>query len=140
MDLQALISYLTEGLDAEQAKVVTDALKHEKVSAKVGGLKQQKEFDELAQRENALRLELEGEGEQKPGAKKYKEWYEKNYAAVVKLQQDQAKYVEKYGTLEAPKKTDDKTKTKNQTLTLSEQDIAKLVDKRIQEGYAPRWS
>lgn len=141
MDLEALISYLTEGLDADQSKAVRDALKNEKVSSKVGGLRQQRELDELQQREATLKAELEGDGAQKLGAKAYKEWYDKNYAAVVKLQQDQAKYIEKYGTLEAPKPQDQQQQQQQQNLQgLTPEQVQQLVDKRIQEGYAPRWS
>lgn len=140
MDIQELITWATEGLTEEQAKPVREALSRESVKSKAGGLRAQKELDDLQARETALRGELEGDGPQKPGAKAYKEWYDKNYAAVVKLQADQAKYVEKYGSLESPKTSE----TQPLGSAMTKEEIERLVDQRanahIQGTYAPQWS
>ena len=139
MDLQTFISTLTEGLEPEQAKIVKAAIERDAVKGKIEPtLKQAREYDTLATREADLKAQLDG-GPNKPGAKAYQEWYEKNFAAGQKLQADQARYVEKYGTLEAPK-GDAPAPVPATGKTYSDEDIARMVDKRIQEGYAPRWS
>lgn len=137
-----LINYLTEGLDEEQARSVRDALKNAKVAERAGSLKAAKEYDTLAEKEAALRAELEGGGPDKPGAKAYKDWYDKNYAAVQALVGERQALVERYGTLDAPKgaaPVDDKGKPVP-AAGLSEADIQRMVDARIQGGYADRWS
>lgn len=143
MTKKELLDYLTDGLDDEQAKAVRDAFKNDKVAERAGTLKAAKEYDDLAARETALKAELEG-GPEKPGAKAYREWYEKNYGLVKALQEERAALVDKYGTLDAPKGAappPDPAKPGDKLPAgLSKEDIARLVDERIQGGYADRWS
>lgn len=140
MTTHELIAYLTEGLDDDQANAVRNAFKNSKVAERAGSLKAAKDFDDLAARESALKAELEG-GPEKPGAKAYRDWYEKNYAAVQALQTEKAALIEKYGTVDAPK-TAAATLTAGEkpTAGMTEADIQRMVDQRIQTGYAPRWS
>lgn len=135
MDVNALIEMLTEGLDSEQAAIVRKAVERDSVKTKASGLKQQSEYDAIAAKQAQLEAELNGANGQ-PGSKKYQEWYEKNFPEIQKLQERAAAYEAKYGTLEAPKEP-----VVNQQQTgLSEADIQRLVDQRIQTGYAPQWS
>lgn len=142
MTKKELLDYLTDGLDDDQAKAVRDAFKNDKVAERAGTLKAAKEYDDLAARETALKAELEG-GPEKPGAKAYREWYEKNYGLVKALQEERAALVDKYGTLDAPKgatPVDPAKPGDKLPAGLSKEDIARLVDERIQGGYADRWS
>ncbi len=140
MTKKELLDYLTDGLDDEQAKYVKDALANEKIASRLTGLKQNKEYDALAAKEAELRAELEG-GPEKPGAKAYREWYEKNYAAVQALQTERQALVDKYGTLDQPKGAApvDPKPNASAAAGLTEADIARMVDSRIQTGYSPRW-
>lgn len=135
MTKDELLAYLTEGLTDEQRKYVTDALASEPIAKKLTGLRAQKELDEIAAREASLRAELDG-GPDKPGAKAYRDWYEKNYAAVVKLQADKTALEAKLAA--GPGTGDDKKP--DLPAGLSAADISRLVDERIQGGYADRWS
>jgi hypothetical protein len=135
MTKKELLDYLTDGLDDEQAKAVRDAFKVGKVAERAETLRAAKEYDDLAARETALKAELEG-GPEKPGAKAYREWYEKNYAAVVKLQQDKTELEAKLAAGGAAPADP----AKPPVLTgLSKDDIERMVDARIQGGYAGRW-
>src|SRR5581483_578850 len=84
-------------------------VKNEKAAAKVTGLRQSREYDELAARAEALNKILEGDGNT-PGAKKYMEWYQKNYGVIQSWQQELGqlrtavgRYQERYGSLDDPK-------------------------------------
>lgn len=142
MDIKELIPFLTEGLDKEQADAVRAALDNPKVQSRASELRQAKDLKAIEDAKAALQLELEGDGPQKLGAKAYKEWYEKNFAEVQKLQAREAAYVAKYGSLDNPTTTTptDPAKPGATNVQLDPAEIAKLVDKRIQEGYAGRWS
>lgn len=136
-----LIAYLTEGLDDEQATAVRNAFKNAKVAERAGSLKAAKEFDDLAAREASLKAELEGNGPDKPGAKAYAKWYEDNYAKVQALQSERTALIEKYGTVDAPKgaaPVDKKEEKLPAGFTAA--DVQRMVDERIQGGYADRWS
>jgi len=146
MTRDEFIAYMTNGLDADSAQTVREsiqaAFKNSVVASRAEQLKGASEWDALAKREADLKAELEG-GPEKPGAKAYQEWYAKNYPAVQKLMQDKAALEAKYGTLDAPKgdvKVDDKKVDDKSLAGLSAADVAKLVDERIQGGYADRWS
>lgn len=128
MEVNELVAYLTEGLTAEEAAVVRKSVERDNVKSKVSGLKQQSEFDALQARAQALQEAMDG-GPNKPGAKAYQEWYDKNYAAVQKLQADNQKYQEKYGTLEAPKAAP------AEAPVMTKEDIQRMVDERWQGAH-----
>lgn len=136
-EIAILDQTLTEGLTADQAAVVRAALQRDTVKSKTLAIRQQKDLDDLVARRAALEAELEG-GPEKPGARAYQRWYDENFAKVSKLQQDKAKYVEKYGELDAPK--DPGTPKTG----LSEAEIQVLIERgveaKIQSQYAPRWA
>ena len=142
MDVNDLITMLTEGLPPEQAAVVRSAIERDSVKAKASGLKQQSEYEQLVQRQQALQQELEGDAATgKLGAKAYREWYDKNYNAVLDLQKRAEAYERKYGTLENPTNQDPtKTTPPNTAPAMTPEQIAAEVDRRIQAGYAPKWS
>jgi len=127
------------GLDEATAKAIMAAAANEKVNAKAAGLVQRKEYDSLEARAAALELSMNGTKD-KPGAVAYQKWYTDNFAAIQKLQQDVARYTERYGTLDEPKNPP----ANPPAPAFDEKKIAEMiaagVDKRIQEGYGSRWS
>lgn len=137
-EIAILDQTLTEGLPAEQAAAIRAVLQSASVKAKPLAIRQQKDLDDLVARRVALEAELEG-GPDKPGARAYRQWYDENFARVQQLQKDQAKYVEKYGALDAPKEPTTAPKT-----GLSEAEIQVLIERgveaKIQGQYAPRWA
>jgi len=135
MEINELISMLTEGLEPDQAKIVRDAVSRDSVKAKASSLKQAKEYETLQAQYAAAQAELEGDAAQgKLGTKAYKDWYDKNYPEIQKVQQRIAAYQEKYGTLEAPKVEETKPTTPK---NLSDEDIQRIVDSRFQATFAP---
>jgi len=146
MTRDEFIAYMTNGLEAESASAVREsiqaAFKNSVVASRAESLKAAKEYDDLAAREAALKTELEGTAEV-PGTKAYAQWYAENFPKVRKLMADKAALEAKYGTLDAPKPgdqnvSDDKDKNKLPT-SLTQADIDKMVDNRIQAGYGNRW-
>lgn len=142
MEINDLITMLTDGLDPTDAAIVRKAIERDAVKAKAVTLKQQSEYDAINARLIAFQQELEDQGQPgqagyKAGAKTYANWYQQNYPKIQKLQEDKAKYEAKYGTLEAPT-------TQSTTTTVGKQftdaDIQALVDQRIQQQYSPKWS
>ena len=146
MEINDLISMLTDGLPADQAAIVRAAVERDAVKAKAAGLKQQSEFDALQARITAFQQELEDQGTPgqqgyKAGAKTYQKWYTDNYPAIQKLDADLKAYKDKYGTLENPKGTPTTTTTTTEGAKVYTQaEIDAMVDARIQQQYAPRWS
>ncbi len=143
MTRDEFIAYMTSGLDADAAQQVREsiqaAFKNSVVASRAEQLKGAKEWDDLAKREADLKAELEG-GPDKPGAKAYQEWYAKNYPAVQKLMADKAELEAKLAGA-APagdKKVDDKKI--DPATGLTQADVQRMVDERIQGGYADRWS
>lgn len=136
MDINELTAWLTDGLDDAAKAVVTAAIQRDSVKAKTAGLKQQSEYDAIQSRTTALEAELNG-AEGQPGSREYKEWYSKNAKAIEKLQADNAAYVAKYGTPEAPINQPSGTPG---VKTMTAEEIQAEVDKRIQNNYAPRWA
>ena len=134
MDLNELISMLTEGLPAEQASTVRAAIERDAVKSKVSGFKQQSEYQTLVDQQTRLQAELEG-GPDKLGAKAYQKWYDENFSKIQEMQTKIQKYQDTYGTLEAPK-----TPAAGQVNMPTEADIQRMVDARIQGQYAPQWS
>jgi hypothetical protein len=142
MEINDLITMLTEGLDPADAAVVRRSIERDAVKAKATTLKQQSEYDALNSRLTAMQQEMEDQGQPgqagyKAGAKTYAQWYQQNYPKIQKLQDDMAKYQAKFGTLEAP--------TTQQTppaggKQFTDAEIQALVDQRIQQQYSPRWS
>lgn len=141
MDINTLTSWLTEGLTPEQAEIVKAQINKDGNKARLVALKAQDEYGQLETRVNALQSELDGV-DGKPGTKAYKDWYDKNYSAVAKLSEDIKKYDAKYGDGAYNKMMENGAAPNNppNTAGLTEDQVARLVDQRIQSGYAPRWS
>lgn len=137
MDINDLIAMVTEGLPAEEAAKVKAAIERDSVKSKVVTLKAQGEYAALVQKEQELQAALDG-GPNKPGAKAYQEWYEKNFAQVQALQVERDAYVKKHGPLEGGTPPNPNPATPPTTYT--EADIQRMVDARIQGTYAPKWS
>jgi hypothetical protein len=133
MTYDELIQMLTDGLPADEAAAVTKAVNRDTVKTRAAALRQQSELDALQARATALNAELEG-GPDKPGAKAYAKWYADNFAAVQKLQADNAKFVEKYGTLEAPKVP---ANPEHVLAGLSKEDVQREIDSRFNSNFAP---
>lgn len=136
MDVNELVAMLTEGLTAEQAAIVRDSVMRDAVKTKVGGLKQGTEYQATADEMARLKAELEG-GNGKHGARTIAEWYAKNADAITAVQTRAAAYEAKYGPIEGgtavtPPATGGKTYT--------DEDISRLIDKRVQETIVPNFS
>jgi hypothetical protein len=141
MEVNDLITMLTDGLEPADAAVVRKAIERDAVKAKATTLKQQSEYDALNTRLATLQQEMEDQGQPgqqgyKAGAKTYAKWYQDNYPKIQKLQEDFAKYQQKFGTLETPTPQPTTPTTKQ----LTDAEIQQLVDQRIQQQYSPRWS
>jgi hypothetical protein len=136
VEINDLIAMLTEGLPAENAAQVRAAMERDVVKSKVSGLRQQSEYQTLADQQARLQAELEG-GPDKPGAKAYQKWYDENFAKIQQMQTAVAAYQEKYGSLEAP--TTQQPQPGGGRVP-TEEDIQRMVDARIGNQYAPRWS
>jgi len=135
-----LFTYLTQdaGLDDATAQAIMKAAENEKVSKKATSLIQKEQYDDLERR--AAQLELDHNGtKEKPGSKAYREWYDKNYAAVVKLQQDVARYQERFGSLDDPDPNAGKGKGAAAGTNYTHEDIQKIVKETIGSSYAPIW-
>lgn len=139
MDIKELESWLTEGLDDAAANAVRAALNRDTVKSKAAGLKQQREYDELQARSQALQAELDGAPD-KPGTRAYQKWYQENYSKVQALQESLAAYQAKYGSLDNPANPN----PANPPAGMSAEDIKKLAMEAaqglIQNNYAARWS
>jgi hypothetical protein len=141
MIVNDLITMLTDGLDPAEAASVRKAIERDAVKVKVETLKQQSEYADLQGRMQTLQKELEGEGQPgqptyKPGSKAYRDWYEKNYPTIQKLDSDLAAYKAKYGDLNNPTVTPPSPGVK----TYTPEEIQTMVDNRIRDQYSPRWS
>ena len=98
MNAQELFTYLTDGagLSEEDAKAAMRLAQNPNVGNRAAQLKQQREYDELNSRFSNLESEFSK-------AKTIKDWYDK-YGTVIQQNENLlAKYMEKYGTLEAPR-------------------------------------
>ena len=146
MDQTALINMLTAGLPADQAAVVRAAIERDTVKGNVATLRAAQEYADLEARLNTLTAELSGEGDParggKLGLREYKKWYDENIAAVLKNRDDLKAFTDKYGdsSTNPPNPNPANPAAPNPTLTMTPQQIAAEVDKRIQEIYSPRWS
>lgn len=146
MEINDLITMLTDGLDPAEAAVVRKAIERDAVKAKATTLRQQSEYEALSTRATAMQQEMEDQGQPgqagyRAGAKTYQRWYQENYPKIQKLQDDMAKYQQKYGTLEAPtQQTQQTQQQQTQTRQLTDAEIQALVDQRIQQQYSPRWA
>ncbi len=138
MDVNLLKQWALDGItDPAQISAIEAAFARDTFKTKAASLKAENEYAELQTRSQQLQQALEG-GPGKPGAKAYQEWYDKNYTAVQKLQEDNAKYLAKYGTPDGTPPTPQATP--QQMAVPTEADIQRMVDDRIQKGYAPRWA
>ena len=140
MEIQELIAMVTEGLPAEQAATVRAAIERDNVKSKVSTIKAQKDFDAIVQEQQRFQQELEGANGQ-PGSRAYKEWYDKNWKAIEANDLAIKKYEEKNGVGSFARALAGEAVTPPAGgKTLSEDDIQRMVDARIQGQYAPRWS
>jgi hypothetical protein len=138
MQVEALIAMLTDGLDPAEAATVRKAIERDAVKAKTANLKQQEEYQAIVDTQTALRQELEGDkAAGKLGAKDYQKWYTDNASAIDAMKNKVAAYESKFGSLDAANPTPNNPASPK---ALSEEDIQRLVDSRIQGQYAPRWS
>jgi len=145
MEVNDLITMLTDGLEPADAAVVRKAIERDAVKAKATTLKQQSEYETLNTRLAAMQQEMEDQGQPgtqgyKAGAKTYQKWYQDNYPKIQKLQADFEKYQQRYGTLEAPLQQTPPQQTPPAARTLTDAEVQALVDQRIQQQYSPRWS
>lgn len=137
MTAKEMLKYLIDdaGLDEATAKAVMAAAENEKVGKRASNFVQQQDYADLERRAAALELSYNGTKD-KPGALSYQQWYEKNFAAVQKLQADAALYKERFGELDAappdPKKV--------AATTFTQEDIDRRIHETIQTAYAPQWS
>jgi|WetSurMetagenome_2_1015567.scaffolds.fasta_scaffold06646_6 hypothetical protein len=136
MTAKELFDYLIAdaGLDEATAAAITKAAANEKVATKAQTLKQQSEFDAIAARQTALQAELDGTATI-PGTKAYRDWYNKNFPEIQKLQTAVARYQERYGALDEngapPPKPEDK---------VSPDAVGAMVAKYWQTNLAPQVS
>jgi len=139
MNAQELFTYLTDGagLDDATAKAIMAAAANEKVAAKAGTLKQQKDLDDLNARLAQVQEAYEGKGGAW-GAKQYQQWVAENHAAIIKLQNDVARYQERYGALDGA--APGTPAPKPGVGPMSNEDVQKLIHETIQNTYANRWS
>lgn len=106
--------------------VIESLAKNDKITARLGGLTQKSEYDQLLSRSQALEAA-------QSKSKTYQDWYEKNLPAIQKLQSDVALYQERYGTLDEPVKP-------QASAGISKDDVLKIVQETIGGSYAPQWS
>jgi len=135
MDINEIIAAVTEGLPADQAASVRAAIERDAVKTKVAGWKQQSDYEALQRQQVALQAELDGAPD-KPGTRAYAKWYHENLPAIQALQESVKAYETKYGKLDGS--TTPTTAPTAAGLTADE--VQRLVDRGIQERYAPRWS
>ena len=116
---------------------IKSLLANESAASKQAKLVQQAEYDKLMSQAADLEMAMNGTKD-KPGARAYQDWYQKNYPEIQKLDARVKAFEAKYGSLEDPKNMD--TTPPAGGKTFSEAEVAALVDKRILEGYSQRWS
>ena len=142
MDINLLIQTLTDGLPADQAAVVKAAIERDAVKTKAAGWKQESEFQTIQADAQRLKQELEG-GPDKPGAKAYQEWYNKNFTAVQTNYEAIQKFEAKYGQGSFAKAAAGEfTPTavpQNPPPTvgnMSKEEVQRLLDERFQSVYS----
>ena len=144
MEVSELLGWLTDGLDAESAAKVKAAVERDSVKAKVGGIKAQAEFDKISAKQAELERALQGDGTT-PGAAKYQEWYQQNYAQLAATQKAIADFDAKHGQGAFAKlAAGEAPPTLAAAPALDAAGMQKLIDERVQAtiqgGYAPKWS
>lgn len=141
MDVEVLVSWLTEGLDPAKAAEVRAAVLRDGVKSKVGGLKLQAEWDTLNAQVTQFREELEG-AQNNLGARAYREWYTENYPRIEQLQREYNELVKKSGGNPPPNPNPGAPPQGGLNLTPEELDkrVQTAANKLIQETYAPMWS
>lgn len=138
MDINDLIAMVTEGLTDEQAIPVKAAILRDNVKAKASTIKAQSEFEAIEGKRAALEAELQG-GPEKPGAKAYREWYEKNFPQVEANSKAIENYDKKYGPgAFAAAVAQGGTVPQGTGKSYTDEDIQRIVDSRFQTGYAPK--
>jgi hypothetical protein len=143
MEVNDLITMLTDGLDPAEAAVVRKAIERDSAKTRVATLKGQSEYAALEQRSTQLQQELEDQGRPgdagyRPGAKSYQQWYTENLPRIQKLQTDIAEYQKRHGALDNPNPNPNTNPNTGRQYT--EAEIQAMVDSRIQQQYSPRWS
>jgi hypothetical protein len=123
------------GLDEETAKIVMKAADNQKVQERAAALKAQSEYDAIVAQKNALDASY-------AKAKTYEDWYAKNGERVNALQNAYARYVERFGELDATHQAQQTQQPQAKQFT--QEDIDKMVEAKanavIQQNYGPRWS
>jgi hypothetical protein len=143
MDVNELISMLSEGLSPDQAASVKAAIERDTVKTKVSGLKAQTEYQTLLDKQAQLQAELDG-GPDKPGAKQYQKWYDDNFAKVQQLEKDFKAYQTKFGALDSanpnPQNPNPQSGITFKTQADLDDAVARAASGLIQTQYAPMWS
>lgn len=149
MDVNALISMLTDGLDPAEAAVVSKAIQRDATKAKVAAIKAAEEVATIETERLRLQAELNGEGEPgkqgyKPGSKAYREWYEKNYPAIKANADAIATYEAKHGEGSFAKAVNGEAPPVNPTnpnaKSYTPEEIQTMVDSRVRDQYGPQWT
>lgn len=112
------------GLDDATVKTI---VANEKVAARATSLRQGDEYSALETRAAALEKEAKT-------AKSYQDWYATNYPTVLKLQQDAARYAERYGSL------DEAQPANKQPIQMDEAKIKELISSTITENYQKQYA
>lgn len=107
------------GLDDTTVKTI---VANEKVAARATSLRQGDEYAALEAR--ATQLDKDAKT-----AKTYQDWYAANYPTVLKLQQDAARYAERYGSL------DEAQPPNKQQVELDANKVQEMISKSITEQY-----
>lgn len=166
MDVNELIGWMTDGLDANEAAIVRRAIERDAVKAKASGLKAQAEFDTIIAERAALQEELDGNPTaKKVGTREYQKWYQKNGDKAIENDKKIREFNEKHGEgafekvlagelpVGAPVAVPGTPLSEVQIQAIvdariagikpaapASADIERLVDARIQGAYAPKWS
>ncbi len=139
MDINVLKAMLTEGLDADTKAKVEAAIDRDAVKSRVATIKAENEYSELATRAQTLQAEMEGDAATgKLGAKAYREWYDKNFSAIQKMQGDVAAYEAKFGKLDAAPPTNNPVTPPTNGRFYSPEELDTMFDTRFQKNFAPR--
>lgn len=143
MDIQQFVAYLTEGLDEATAATVRAAVQNEAVKAKVGTLRQQREFDEIqtrATQADTYLQELDAVDAQ-GNPRGYRAWYKKYYDTVAKNAKAIEAFEKKHGAGAFERvAAGEEIIPSGGGAGLKPEDVQKQVNEIIQTTYAPKWS
>ncbi len=136
MTKEELLAYLTEGTDEATKTKITEVFNDVKVAARSISLRQQGELDRIESERRQLQDALDGLDPQ-GNPKGYRAWYNKNFPEIQAMQAREAKYVEKYGTLESPKTPDGTPPPAPTGKQWTDEDVQRAIDERFQKSLAP---